>query len=446
MNDSLNGNDNAIGDGLWLGWTDPCRKSVGFQTGLTDHKSSPLVYRGDAHVLTCAPTGSGKFVSVVGPALATFTGSTIVVDLKGEAFQVWADCRRRMGQRVVLLDPFHEIAGAERDSINPLDILGLPGVHCDVECEMLAALMSEGHEFSSDMYWTDTGRGLIAGLLDYIRTQPVEQRHLTRLRRMLHADDLDYDLAVALDSKKVNADSLARDEFVSYLTAPADKTRPCIRTTAQTFVKSLGSRLVAATLETSTFELQSLLTDAEPLSLFLVFPVRYLDSHRTLLRLLLHVILSTISRRPRIPARKTLLICDETASLGELPALRQAITLLRGSGLICHTFWQDLSQIRQVYTNDFESILNNSGAIQVFGVANHQMAETWNHVLGVPPRELANLPADEQALFLRGTGTVRCRKLNYLRDAAFAGRFSANPRYELHPVAIDAEVTGGLIR
>jgi type IV secretion system protein VirD4 len=49
-------------------------------------------------------------------------------------------------------------------------------------------------------------------------------------------DDLDYNIAVWLDKKEV-VNPLARDEFVAYLSAPSDKTRPCIRTTACTYMK-----------------------------------------------------------------------------------------------------------------------------------------------------------------------------------------------------------------
>lgn len=422
-------------NGLWLGWTENRPASVGFQPAAKSSGREPLNYTGDAHVLTCAPTGSGKFVSVVGPTLATYPGGVLCVDLKGEAYTVWSEWRRKLGQRVILIDPCHELPNAKRDTLNPVDIFDLPGVRPEVECEMLAALLAEGHEFTTDPYWNDTSRGLTSGLLDFIRTLPPEDRNLSSLRRMLHGEDFDYKLAVALDKKEVADDSLAHDEYISYLTAPSDKTRPCILTTAQSHVKCLGSKDIAASLEKSTFSLRSLLDD-EPLSLFLVFPARYLDSHRNVLRLLLHVILTTIGRRTRIPARKTLLICDETAQLGRLPALRQAITLLRGSGLICHTFWQDLSQIKQLYGNDYETILNNCGALQVFGIANYQMAESWSHVLGMPPGELMEMSSEEQALFIRGQGSLRSRKLNYLRDPEFAGKFAANPRYELHPYRV----------
>ena len=48
----------------------------------------------------------------------------------------------------------------------------------------------------------------------------------------------------------------------------------------------------------------------------------------------------------------TLMLLDEAAQLGTLPQLRQAITLLRGYGVRVWSFWQDLSQLINLYPND----------------------------------------------------------------------------------------------
>src|ERR1700722_5981043 len=79
-----------------------------------------LRYAGEGHLLTVAPTRSGKGVSAVIPALLTFQGSLVVTDLKGENYAVTARARRGMGQRVLALDPFG-VAARESASFNPLD-------------------------------------------------------------------------------------------------------------------------------------------------------------------------------------------------------------------------------------------------------------------------------------------------------------------------------------
>jgi type IV secretion system protein VirD4 len=132
-----------------------------------------------------------------------------------------------------------------------------------------------------------------------------------------------------------------------------------------------------------------------------------------------------------MPRQRTLFVLDEAAQLGKLAMLRQAITLLRGSGLQTWTFWQDLSQLRQLYPNDWQAIVNNAGVLQVFGINNYNMAKEWGDLLGQPPESLDRLDREDTAVRRQGLGGLLCRRPDYLKDAAFAGRFDDNPRFAL---------------
>jgi type IV secretion system protein VirD4 len=362
--------------GLLLGWDagDNQGQPFGFSPGLqSGTERRPITYEGDGHLLTCAPTGKGKSRGVLVPNLVLYDGPIICVDIRGELYQVTARRRRAMHQQVAVLDPFHAVTEAG-DRLNPLDILSLPRASLDDDAEMLATLLCAGHGCDRDPYWTDTGMGITAGLLAHIAgTCPPEERHLGKLREWLHHDeDMDDAIAKALDSGVQSR--MAHDEFIAYFTAPEDKTRACIHSTACTFVKALGSAGVAETLRSSTISLRDVI-DGKPLSIYIVIPPDKLESHKALLRLWVGTLLTVISRRPRIPKQRTLFLIDECAQLGTLSALRQAITLHRGSGLQTWTFWQDLSQLRHLYPNDWQTIVNNSGVLEVFGINNHLMAK-----------------------------------------------------------------------
>src|SRR5262249_9549105 len=155
---------------------------------------------------------------------------------------------------------------------------------------------------------------------------------------------------------------LARDEFVGYLSAPSDRTRPCIRSTSLTYVKCLGSKSVARVLEKSTFALGDLL-DGRPLTIYLILPPEKLESHRALWRMWVAPWLPAVGRRKRLPEPRTLFLLDEAAQLGRMPLLRQAITLLRGYGLQTWTFWQDLSQLRRLYRHDWPTMVGNAAVL-----------------------------------------------------------------------------------
>jgi type IV secretion system protein VirD4 len=424
--------------GIVLGWEGgAARGPFGFGRAAEAPAGGPVLYRGDNHLMTVAPTGAGKGRGVIVPNLLVYPGPAVIIDPKGEAFQVTARRRREMGQRVVVLDPFRVVV-ARGDRLNPLDIFDLPGALLDCDAEMLGALLSVGHQFSRDPFWSDSATGIVSGLIAHVgSTAKAEERTLNRLRGLLYADDLDYSLAVLLDTKAV-VNPMARDEIVAYLSHPAKETRPSVRSTASTYIKALGSSGVAESLGQSTFSLRDVV-DGKPLTVYVVIPPEKLDSHRALLRLWVGTLLTAVTSRKVTPRQRTLFLLDEAAQLGTLPALRQAITLLRGYGLQVWSFWQDLSQLRQLYPQDWQTMINNSGVLQVFGLNNHLMAKEWAEVLGVEAGELADMGPEQAALYLHGSGFRRCRRADYLRDRVFAGKFDDNPRFGLVGAASDGE-------
>lgn len=95
-----------------------CAKLVRARRGLLlgrlwtgKRKPGPLVRLPDAiHTMVVAPTGVGKGVSFVIPELLSNRASMVVVDFKGDLAKATSEHRRRrMGHRVVLLDPFHVV-------------------------------------------------------------------------------------------------------------------------------------------------------------------------------------------------------------------------------------------------------------------------------------------------------------------------------------------------
>ncbi len=426
---------------LFLGWKNTNQPGdLGFHTvhdstPVSNEQHEPLLYTGDGHLMTIAPTGAGKGIGVIVPNLLTYPGSVIAVDIKGELTQITARRRAEMGQRVVILDPFKLVTNADNptDALNPFDLFTLPGADPESDAEMLASQFSVDHHFSTDRYWDDTGKGLTAGLIAHLATSAkLEDRNPNSLRKMLYMDELDYNIANWLDKNEVK-NQLARDEFVAYLSAPSDKTRPCIRTTACTYMKCLGSDAVSSTMEFSTFDLNEIIK-GEPITVYLVIPPEKLESHRAVLRVWLATLLTAVLRRSTIPEHRTLFIVDEAAQLGEMPLLRTAMTLLRGYGLQCWTFWQDLGQLKSLYTDDWSTMVSNSAVLQAFGLPRHGTARSaWVEMLGEEALELPMMPKGEMAVSFADTGLSRHRRANYLDDSFFAELFDSNQRFQKHP-------------
>ncbi len=391
-----------------------------------------LVYRGDGHLLCVAPTGAGKGRGLIIPNLLTYPGPVIVSDPKGENYLVTAHRRRAMGHRVVVLDPFH-VATDKGDWLNPFDVLGLPGSMPDADVELIAELITGGEPTSAkDPFWDLTGGGMLIGLLGLTALEEdADRRNLGTVLDLLYDGDCDYKIAVALDTRKF-PHQMIYNELAGYLSHESDKCRPSVRSTAQAKVKALGCQAVREAMSGSTFDLGAIVR-GEPIDIFIVLPPDKLHSHRAVLRLWLGVLMTALMRRTSIPEQRTLLMLDEVAQLGTLGTLRQAITLLRGYGVQVWTFWQDLSQLKLLYPQDWPTIVNNAAVLQAFGISNGLMAAECAAVMGCEPGAFRKL-AHNQQMIMRPYQEVRShQRLDYLRDRCFRGKFTANPRHERGP-------------
>src|SRR5579863_1819112 len=95
-------------------------RPMGFaQTPLVD-PGNLITYSGEGHLMTFAPTGTGKTSGPVICNALKHPGQLIVVDMKGEIYKATAQARRNMGQKVHVID-LHD--GAMTDSLNPLDLI-----------------------------------------------------------------------------------------------------------------------------------------------------------------------------------------------------------------------------------------------------------------------------------------------------------------------------------
>jgi type IV secretion system protein VirD4 len=329
---------------------------------------------------------------------------------------------------VVRIDPFG-VLGPDGDTLNPLDLLILPGSEPDCDCEMLAELLCGGvSSFSKDIFWDNCGKGLITGLLGLAAEETdAGKRTVGSVLDMLYADDVDYAIAVQLDTHKFE-NQLARQELCAYLQHESDKCRPSVRSTAQSMLKCLGSKAVRRALSSTSFDLLGWLR-GDPIDIYLVFPPDKLDSHRALLRVIVGSLVAVLLRRQQIPEHRTLLLLDECAQLGSLGMLKTALTLLRGYGVQTWTFWQDLAQLKHLYPGDWETVLNNSSVLQVFGLNNGWVAKGIADVLGMSVEELMHLDRGQQVLLRPGCDAEVSRKIHYLTNVIFEGRYDANPRY-----------------
>lgn len=100
-------------------------------------KSGKLLrYDGPAHLLTMAPTRTGKGVGTIIPNLLTADRSVICIDPKGENAKIAGRARQQFGP-VHILDPFG-VTGTPSAAFNPLDALDPDGLDVAEDASTLA--------------------------------------------------------------------------------------------------------------------------------------------------------------------------------------------------------------------------------------------------------------------------------------------------------------------
>lgn len=400
--------------GLILGRQSKPARPIGFMARELPEAKGLITYSGEGHLLTFAPTGTGK---TSGPVICNalhHPGQLIVLDMKGEVYAATAERRRAMGQRVHVLDLRDDSSG---DSLNPMDLAARCGTDPAATARAFAAELIERSANERDRFWNDWSETMIAGAVAWLLAdRPAEDRKLSNIFDLFTDSDVAYRIAVLLDEKKV-CNRAAVAAFNSFLQLPDRETRPSVLGSIQTHVRLFDSDLVRRLTDTTTFDLDALIT-GEPFSLYIIVPPARLHGFSPLLRLWLSGLLLTLTQRKTRPKERTLMLCDEIGNLGRMDALITAATLLRSWGLTLWTFWQNAAQLK-LYGDQANTLVDNAGVIQTFGARNLRMAQDLINVLGgISAEELMRMRPDEQILLVEGK-MVRARQVRYYENQEF---------------------------
>ena len=453
-----------------------------------NRKAPPLLrYGGEGHLLTVAPTRSGKGTGAVIPNLLTYPGSVVVTDPKGENYAVTARCRReRLSNRTVALDPF-DLLGSfgmvpSEAAFNPVDVIRPEGGDLLEGASLLADMLvvpTAGRGGGENAFWAEEAKALLSGLILYVAAKetdgygrPTERRTLLRVRELLTLPREEFrELMEAMERSTLAGGLVAR--AAARLLQKEEKERSGVVSTAQSHTHFLDSPRMARVMGRSTFDLAAL--RRERLSLYLILPAHYLDTYSRWLRLVVACALSEMIRSPKPPLAgepdgRVLFLLDEFAQLGRMEPVVRAVSLLAGYGAQVWMFLQDLSQLKGTYPDRWGTFLANCDVLQAFGTNDHATSQHLSDLTGeatiyveteseslnrnrgrhasrsegrsqsyaersrrlLLPDEVRRLPRGEQLLFAKGLRPIRARKLNYLQDSEF--RTEGVPVFEENPM------------
>lgn len=350
----------------------------------------------DRHVLITGGTRGGNGTSIIIPNLCLWPGSVVVLDPKGENAMVTARRRGRgsphcvgMKQQVWLLDPLGEVHTAQDDfadirtGYNPLDALDAAGIEAVDEAGRIAEALVVS-ESSNDPFWEESARALLKGVILHVASYRdyANRRNLLTVRSLLARGKAELRRLIAMNDAKGKAPSahqllfeeMARNpayggavagagEWFSALAQDGERTFVSVMQVVRTNTEFIEGGVMRETLAHSGFSLKELKTAPRGASLYLCLPQRYMETHYRWLRMMVTLIVGEMERTPGQAenGHRLLMMLDEFAALRRMRVVENAAAQLAGFGVKMVFVVQTLAQLKDVYRDNWETLVANAG-------------------------------------------------------------------------------------
>jgi type IV secretion system protein VirD4 len=371
------------------------------------------------HIAALCPSGGGKGVSLAIPFLLDCPDSCCVVDFKGELAAATMKRRRRMGQRIVLLDPYQMVTKSP-DTFNPLDFIDKNSPHAIDEIRDLAEsqVLRTGQE--KEPHWNDVAEAWIGAMIAAVaRYADPDDRSMQTVRGLL-SDPQKMEMAIKLlCGSDAWQGMLAR--MGHQLTHFKDKELGSTLTTVNRHLRYLDTLAVAASTKTSSFN-PSELFSRKKMTVYLVLPPEHARAQSPLLRMWIGSMLRAVVRGGLQERKLVHFVLDEAASLGHLESLDDAVDKYRGYGCRLMFFYQSLAQLKKCFPEgQDENLLANVTQV-FFGVNTSETAERISSRLG------------EQTLVIQSGGRSRGTSQQYsARDCgSYSTSSNSNDNWQQH--------------
>lgn len=343
----VSGKDAPTSDGVYVG-------------GWEDDNGNFLYLRhnGPEHVLTYAPTRSGKGVGLVIPTLLSWPQSCFISDLKGELWALTAGWRQQHANNKVLrFEPATSNGGV---CWNPLDEIRINTEYEVGDVQNLATLIVDPDGKGMDSHWQKTSFALLVGVILHALYKSLNEgtpASLPAVDAMLADPEHDtgelwMEMATYGHVNGQNhpaVGSAARD----MMDRPEEE-GGSVLSTAKSYLSLYRDPVVARNVSKSEFKIKDLMNSDSPVSLYVVTQPNDKARLRPLVRILANMVIRLLADemnfekgRPVAHYKYRLLaMLDEFPSLGKLEILQESLAFVAGYGIKCYLICQDINQLK----------------------------------------------------------------------------------------------------
>lgn len=338
-----------------------------------------LVRLNDAvHTALFAPTGVGKGVSCVIPYLLTSPESCVVVDFKGENARLTADARRKMGHKVVILDPYKVVTGTP-DTFNPLGFIDADSPTAIDDCRDLAESLVVRTGQEKEPHWNDSAETWLGAMAATVVAFAEQGDKSLQAVRSLLTNPQKMEAAIKLMCESNTWEGML-SRMGHQLTQFKEKELASTLTTTNRHLRFLDTLAVAASTKGSSFDPAGLRTGK--MTIYLVLPPEHMRTQSALLRLWIGALLRAVVRGGLQEKTKTHFILDEAASLGHMASLDDAVDKFRGYGIRLQLYYQSLGQLKLCWPEGRDLTLLSNVSQVFFGVNEKETAQYVSDRLG----------------------------------------------------------------
>ena len=391
-------NKRLHGSARWATYKDIERaglfSSNGVIVGAVEYKNKPkyLIHDGAEHILTYAPTRSGKGVGLIVPTLTTWKHSVIATDIKGELWSMTAGYRKKYLNNIVMK---FEPAAIDSVKWNPFDEIRVGTVDEVADAQSLALLIvdPQGKGLDGqDAHWKKTSYSLITGCILFLlekKSKNESEANMRELDRLL--SDTSHPLTELWEEMKNSKNEIVKQVGQDMKDRPENEGGSII-STAKTELSLYRDPVVAANTSFSNFKVRDLMNHDNPVTLYIVTQPKDIQRITPIFRLLINMIirvnvsdftyqqdkpkeLKLYQKVIRIMQGKPiqefasirgkgnykhrlLMMLDEFPSLGKMDIVQTALAYCAGYGIKCYLITQDLAQLQDKYGKN-EAITSN---------------------------------------------------------------------------------------
>jgi type IV secretion system protein VirD4 len=343
----VTGKDAAMSTGVYVGgWEDK------------DGNFHYLRHNGPEHVLTYAPTRSGKGVGLIVPTMLSWGASAVVTDLKGELWAMTAGWRKKHARNKVLR--FEPATANGSVCWNPLDEIRQGTEYQVGDVQNLAMLIVDRDGKGLDSHWQKTAFALLVGVILHALYKAKDDgttATLPSVDAMLADPNRDigelwmematYEHVAGRNHPAIG--SAARD----MMDRPEEEAGSVL-STAKSYLALYRDPVVARNVSRSELRIRDLMHSDDPVTLYIVTQPNDKDRLRPLVRVMVNMVVRLLADKMDFEngrpvahyKHRLLMMLDEFPSLGKLQILQESLAFVAGYGIKCYLICQDLNQLK----------------------------------------------------------------------------------------------------